>query len=140
MEVAIVLAWLYSTLSLDPPLQGYASGGVWRAEAPPSTAAPYVIIEFQPSRSKDKMVFGGTRVYSDLFFQVFAAGPAKDGQTVVNAAGRIDQLLTVPQQTAITGGTILASFRVSPLQSDYLIDGEMWSNFGGEYRIMAKAS
>jgi hypothetical protein len=139
-EVALILEWLYSTLSGDSTLSGYAPGGVWRAEAPPSTTPPYVIMTYQPGQSHDEIVFGGARAYSDLHFEVICAGPAKVTQTVANAAARIDTLISVATQTSITGGTILASFRTQPSESDVIIDGEMWTNIGGMYRVMVKAS
>lgn len=139
-EVALALGWIVPTLSDDTPLQGYAPGGVWRAEAPPGTAVPYIIVVFKQPQSKDKIAFSGVRVYSDLYFDVFAAGPAADGQQIANAAARIDTLLTVPQQTAITGGTLMASYRTSPIQSDIILDGVVFTNFGGEYRVMCKSS
>lgn len=138
-EVYLSFQWLYATLSGDATLQGYAPGGVWRAEAPPSTATPYVIIAHQPSSGGDKIVFGGARAYSDMLFQVFAAGPAKSTQAIANAAARIDSLITTTQ-IAVTGGTIMASFRAQPVEEDPLIDGELWSNLGGVYQIMAKGS
>lgn len=139
-EVALALGWIVPTLSADTPLQGYAPGGIWRAEAPPGTAVPYVVVMHKQPQSKDEIAFGGVRVYSDLYFDVFAAGPAADGQQIANAAARIDQLLTVPNQTAITGGTLIASYRTSPIESDVILDGSTWSNFGGEYRVMCKSS
>lgn len=139
-EVALALSWMVSTLSNDTTLQGYAPGGIWRAEAPPSTATPYVIVMFQPNNSKDEPVFGGGRAYSDLYFHIFAAGPAKVTQAIANAAARIDSLLTTAQPIAVTGGTIIASYRNAPIESDVIIDGETWSNFGGEYRVMCKSS
>lgn len=139
-EVAVALSWLYSTLAQDTTLSGYAPGGVWRAEAPDGTTPPYTIITYQPQQSRDEVVFGGGRAYSDLFFEVCTAGPANVTQTIANAATRIDTLLTVAQQTAITGGTLLASFRSAPVEGDPLINGEVWTNMGGVYRIMIKAS
>lgn len=139
-EVALALGWIVSTLSADTPLQGYAPGGTWRAEAPPGTAVPYTVVMFQTQQSKDALVFGGARAYSDLCFHVFAVGPASNGQTIANAATRIDQLLTVSQPTAITGGTIIASYRTTPIESDVILDGAVFTNIGGEYRVMCKSS
>lgn len=139
-EIALALGWIVSTLSADIPLQGYAPGGVWRAEAPPGTATPYVIIAHQPGQSKDEIVFGGARAYSDLCFQVIATGPAANGETIANAAVRIDSLLTVSQSTAVTGGTIITSYRTQPVEADTIINGETWTDMGGIYRIMCKGS
>jgi hypothetical protein len=93
-----------------------------------------------PSSSRDEQVFGGGRAFSDLQFHVFTAGLAATGQQIANAAARIDTLLTIDQQTAVTGGMIIASYRISPIESDVIIDGEVWTNMGGIYRIMCKSS
>lgn len=140
-EVAVALTWLYSTLSADMQMQEeLAPGGVWRTEAPPSTASPYVILTFQPQQSRDEIVFGRVRAFSEMFFEVCAAGPAKITQATASAADRIDDLLTVDQQTAISGGTLMSSYRTQPFEADFLIEGEAWTNIGGVYLIRIKAS
>ncbi len=139
-EVDISYQWIQATLTGDSTLAGYIPGGVWRAEAPSGTTAPYVAITYQPNQSKDEIVFGGVRAYSDLYFEVVAAGPATTLQNIASAAGRIDTLLTVTQQTSITGGTILASYRAQPSEADPLINGQVWNYTGGVYRVMIKAS
>jgi len=137
-EMSIALAWLKSTLAGDGVLSGYAPGGVSRTFAQPGVATPYVVMQYQSGT--DYPVFGGARAYSDLYFEIMAVGPAKNTQSIVNAASRINTLLTVTQSTAVTGGTIAASFRTQPMESDPLVDGEQWTSIGGMYRIMAKAS
>lgn len=139
-EIDIAYQWIQATLANDTTLQGYAPGGVWRAEAETNTTAPYVTITYQPGQNRDEIAFGGVRVYSELYFEVCAAGPAKNLPGIVNAATRIDGLLTVSQQTAITGGTILASYRTQPVETNPLIDGVRWNSNGGVYRVMVKAS
>lgn len=138
-EVVVGLAWLYETLFNDATLQGYAPGGVWRTEAPPATPAPYVIMLYQENPSKDAQAFGG-RVYSNMVWQVLAVGPSSDTTGIANAANRIDTLITVTQVTAIPNGTLIGSFRLKPLLADLLINGEAWTNIGGEYRMFLKAS
>lgn len=140
VEVDIAYQWMQSTLASDATLQGVAPGGVWRAEAPDGTSAPYVTITYQPHQSKDVIAFGGARAYSDLCFEVCAAGPASVLSSIVSAAARIDTLLTVSQQTAITGGVLSASYRSAPVEEDPLIAGIRWNATGGAYRIMIKAS
>lgn len=139
-EVDVAFQWIQATLVGDTPLQGYAPGGVYRAEAPNATPAPYVTVTYLPQQSKDEYAFKGVRVYSDLYFEVCAAGPAANLSGIASAAAQIDTLLTVPQQTPITGGTLLASFRAQAFETDPLIDGERWNATGGVYRIMIKAS
>lgn len=138
-EVALALSWIISTLD-DATLQGYAPGGVWRAEAPPGTALPYAIATYQPQLSKDELAFGGVRVYSDLYFHIIATGLASSDETIASAAARIDELLPVSQPTAVTGGTIITCYRTSPITVDTVIAGEQWTDMGGVYRIMCKSS
>ncbi len=139
-EVDLAFQWIQATLTGDSALAGYAPGNVWRADAPAGTPMPYVAVTYQPQPSKDEIAFGGIRVYSDLYFEVCAAGQATFLQNIVSAAGRIDTLLTIAQQTSITGGTLLASYRTAPSESDPLINGQIWNYTGGIYRIMLKAS
>lgn len=137
-EITLGFEWLYSVLSTDSTLQGYAPGGVYRSLAPPSTASPYVILIYQAGT--DAVNFGGGRAYASMIYQVKAVGPASNTAGIMNAAARADGLITTGAQVSITGGTILSSFREQPLQIDELVNGEQWSNFGGLYRILVKAS
>lgn len=139
-EIDIAYQWIQATLALDTTLSGYAPGGVWRAEAETNTTAPYVTITYQPGMGRDEIAFGGVRVYSDLYFEACAAGPASVLANIASASARIDVLLTVAQQTAITGGILLASYRTHPVASDPLIDATRWNSNGGVYRVMIKAS
>lgn len=139
-EMDIAYQWIQATLAGDATLQADAPGGVWRAEAESNTPSPYVAITYLPQQSRDEIAFGAVRVFSDLFFDVCAAGPASVLASIASAAAQIDTLLTVAQQTAITGGTILSSYRTQPSESDPLIDGTRWNYTGGVYRVRIKAS
>lgn len=139
-EMDIAYQWMQATLSGDLTLQGYAPGGVWRAEAQDGSTPPYITITFQPQQSKDEYAFGGVRAYSELYFEVLVAGPVANLQNISSAATRIDTLLTVSQQTSITGGTLMKSIRDQPMGTDPLIDGERWNATGGVYCLMLKAS
>ncbi len=138
-EVALAFAWLTSTLSGDAPLQGYAPGGVSRTFAQPKASTPYVVMSYQ-NNGVDHPVFGGANAFSDLPFEVLVVGPASNTQALMDAAARVKELLTVVQQTAVTGGTIISSHRTQPMESDPLVDGEQWTGIGGIYLIRAKAS
>lgn len=94
---------------------------------------------YKPQQGKDALVFGG-RAYAELYFDVFAAGPGADDTTIANAAAQIDSLLFVEQPTAVTGGTIISSYRTSPIESDMLITGEVWTNIGNEQCVRCKSS
>lgn len=139
-EIALGFEWLYSTLSADTTLAGFAPGGVWRALAPPGTATPFVVLVHQAGT--DAVTMNGFRMLDDLLFQVKAVGPANITATVASAAERIDILLGGPPGTPASGATadnlgqVLACYRQSPLQLDELVSGELWTNMGGLYRMI----
>lgn len=137
-ESALALTWMESTLSGDATLQGLAPGGVLQTFALPGTTAPYTLVKYVSGN--DHVIFGGGRAYSEMRFHAFVTGPFSALSTIQSAAARIDTLLTVATQTAVTGGTIIASFRDQPINQDEYVDGQKWSSIGGEYCIMAKSS
>lgn len=137
-EVALVFSWLESTLSGDTTLQGLAPGGVFQTFQMPGTTTPYMLVKFVSGN--DYVVFGGSRSYADMRFRVMVVGPIAGQQALWNAAARIDTLITVGQQTAVTGGIIMASFQDQPVSEDSWVDSAKWDIAGGEYRIMAKGS
>lgn len=94
---------------------------------------------YKPQQSKDVLVFRG-RAYTELYFDVFAAGPGAADATIANAAARIDSLLFIEQPTAVTGGTIISSYRTSPVEADMLITGEVWTNIGNEQCVRCKST
>lgn len=139
-EAMLAYGWIYSTLNADPTIQSLATGGIWRGEAPDNTAMPYIIVLHNTGQSRDGTVFGGGRAFTDMTFQVFGVGPAKLTNTVSSIASRIDTLITTAQPVNVANGTIIASFRAMPLEADPLINGEVQTNIGGEYRIFAKST
>lgn len=141
----MVLDWMYTTLASDTQLQGLAPGGVWRSEVPTGTdtaptPVPYVVVTYQPHQSQDVIAFQAVRAYSELYFEVVIVGPVTDWSTLTLGAARIDTLLTIGQQTAVTGGTISAGYRTQPIEVDPLVAGEIQTNTGGVYKFMAKAT
>jgi len=129
--------WLYTTLSNDSTLTGYAPGGVWRGLAPPGTVTPYVVLVFQAG--VDVITANAFRIMDDLLFQVKAVGPGNESAAIVNAASRVDALIgSPPTSGAVTGGTILSCNRQSPFQLDELVNGELWMNMGGMYRLIVE--
>jgi hypothetical protein len=136
-EVELALTWIESTLSGDVTLQGLAPGGVFQTFQLPGITTPYVIVKHIGGATAPK--FGGI-AYADMHFQVVAAGPIASIQNVRNAASRITTLLTVTSQTAVTGGTIMASYPDQTVSEDEWVDSAKWNTTGNEYRVMAKAS
>lgn len=132
-ETAIALEWLMSTLTGDNALTPLATGGVHRAMASPGTVPPYVIVAFQAG--VDVLSANAFRLMDNLLYQVKVVGPASMTATLLSAAAEIDALLKLASGTA-TGGLILSCYRESPLQLDELVNGELWSNVGGLYRLL----
>ena len=142
-EVALGFAWMLSVLSADSAYSAATPGGTWRAlipaeATPPLSAPPYGVLIHQSGM--DTVVFGGARAYANMLFQAKVVGPASGSAALESAAARMDTLLTISGQVAVTGGTILACYRFQPLQLDELVDGEEWMNIGGLYRLMAKSA
>lgn len=136
-EIMLGFEYLQSTLSGDATLASYAPGGVWRSLAPPSSAAPFVIVSHQAS--VDKLTMNAIRLWSEVVYQVKAVGPGNAAMIaqLVSAAAEIDALLKRPPVTTTTDGKggILACYREQALELDELVDGELWTNIGGLYRL-----
>ena len=133
VAVSVGLGWLYSTLSGDSTLLGYAPGGVWRYIAPTGTATPYIIL--QPQSPNDKITMNAIRIFSDDAFQVKAVAPETQFQAMINASNRIDTLINNKPVTTITGGTLLACFRERELEYNEIVNGALWQHMGGLYRL-----
>lgn len=131
-ESGIAFEFLMSVLSNDATLGSYVPGGVWRSMAPPSTTPPYVIISLQSGA--DTLTAQVVRLMSQILYQVRVVGPVGMTATLFSAAQEIDNLLARTSGTA-TGGQVLACWRESPLQLDELVNGELWTNIGGLYRL-----
>lgn len=142
-ESLLGYAFLSSTLSSDTALQGYAPGGVHRGLAPSGAAAPFVIMVHQAG--SDSVTMNGFRMLVESLYQVKVVGPASLTTTLALAAARIDRLLGSPPGVpasgavvvnGVTEGQVLACYRQAPLALDELVNGEVWSNFGGLYRML----
>lgn len=138
-ETALGYQWLYSTLSSDSTLAALAVGGCWRAMAPPTiTTYPYVVFALQSA--KDSVTMNAFRLLSEQLFQVKAVGPGSLSAAIAGAAQRIDQLLSSPSSGSTSGGVILSSYRESPFEVNELVNGELWWNLGGLYRLLIEQS
>lgn len=131
-EIALGFSWLYAVLNGDATLMSEAVGGVWRGLAPPSTAVPFVMMAHQAGA--DKISMNAFRFFSEVMYQVKCVGPASMTATIALAAERIDILLGNATGTT-TGGAILYCYREQPLFLDEIVNGEVWSNIGGLYKL-----
>lgn len=143
-EVMLGFLWLESVLSADSTLSGLAPGGVWRALAPSGTAVPFVVMVHQAG--SDVVTMNGFRVMDELLYQVkvVGLGNSRSIATLAQAAAQIDKLLGGPPSlpasgavvvNSVTAGQVLACYRQSPFQLDELVDGELWTDLGGLYRL-----
>jgi hypothetical protein len=133
-EITMAFQFLVSTLKNDATLANeLAPGGVHRGMAPPQTATPFVIVAFQSGA--DTLTGNAVRLISRTTFQAKAVGPASVTTTIAQAADRIDTLLKLVRNASTTGGVILDCYRASPLQLDELVNGELWTNWGGLYNL-----
>jgi hypothetical protein len=124
---------LYGVLSADSTLMGYLSGGLWEVYAPPGTTTPYALLACQSATD----VNGATasRMLTTLVYQVKIVGPAQVESTLRTAYIRADGLLQ-PSGRALsnTNGT-LACFRQQTFSLGELVNGALWLNVGGFYRV-----
>ena len=132
MEQATGFKWLSSMLSSDTQLLAAAPGGVWRDLAPPDTATPYMIVSLQAGQ--DVLTANAFRLFVYGVYQIKAVGPGNNYSGIVTAASRVDALLGRTSGTT-TNGIILACYRETPLAVSEIVDGELWNNLGGFYRI-----
>jgi hypothetical protein len=131
-EGAEAYEFLYTKLSGDSTLAGYATGGVWPDMAPPGTATPFVV--FQLQSETDTLTMNVFRLLSRVVFQVKAVGPVNQRATLRNAANRIDVLLGRTNGTT-TNAIIEACYRDGVLNLAEIVDGALWSSIGGFYRL-----
>ncbi|MBF6592649.1 MAG: DUF3168 domain-containing protein [Ktedonobacterales bacterium] len=141
-ETTVAFTWLYSVLSGDATLAGYAPGGVWRGEAPDGTTAPWVVFDQQSNVDVNNAT--GYRAMTNGLYQVRVVGPQSAQAAIAAAAARVDALLVpggAPTRNASVsgGGVILACFRDSQLATTEVVSGSagdtIWRNLGGIYRI-----
>lgn len=134
-ETLHVYTWLYNTLHGDATLLTYVTG-VYAGTAPDGAVDPYVVYNWQGGA--DVMVANGRRVMNNSLYQVKVVGQASTNiAKITSAADRIDTLLQRASGT-VSGGTILFCERQYPLIVDNVVNGVLWTNVGGLYRIFAQ--
>jgi len=133
-EAAIGFTWLYSTLSSDLQLTALAPGGVWRGLAPPESQTPFIVMSLQSGLDVTSM--NAFRILVECTYLVKVVGPASETTTIMSAADRLDALIGSPPTSGTTSdGAVLASYRESPISIQELVNGELFENAGGLYRL-----
>lgn len=136
-ELTRVAEWLYGILSADATLTSLAPGGVFRGVATVGTATPYVVFSYQGGA--DIVSATGYRLGVNSLWIVKAVGPAASTLTLQSAADRIETLLGHKSGT-VTGAIIAACIRQDGVFDDEVVNGALWTNCGGRYRIWAEAN
>lgn len=145
--VSVGYALLYNTLAGDATFIGYLSAGaasIFQVMAPPSAPpapgsppspapAPYALLNYQSGQ--DVLSATATRVLATLLFQVKLVGPAATAATLRAAYARADALLMPGGQPLRNAGGTLALYREQPLAIGELVNGVLWLNYGGLYRV-----
>src|SRR5258708_4820040 len=121
-EAVLGLMFLSAILQGDSTLAALAPGGVWRGDADPGVATPFVVIALQ-APGTDALTVTGVRPLSHLLFQAKVVGPAKNTQAIADAASQLDALLGGNQglrNQSVTGGFIGSCYRDGMILLDEL--------------------
>lgn len=126
-------ALLYGVLSGDATLMGYLAGGIHQVLAPPGVSPDWLLLINQSAT--DVNATTAARIMTTALFQVKVVGPAQDENTLRTAYKRADALLQpAGRALANTSGT-LACFREQTFSVGELVNGALWLNIGGLYRV-----
>lgn len=123
---------LYATLASDTTFMGLVSG-VYQVMAPVGSTPDYCLLINQSGQ--DVLSSVATRIMSTLLFQVKVVGPAQDAANLRAAFARADALLQPNGQPLRNAGGTLACYREQPLSVGELVNGALWLNYGGLYRV-----
>jgi hypothetical protein len=138
-------------MSLYEPLGGFdfiftrlnplATGGAFVGIAPPDAATPYTVYSLQAGA--DLMVINGIRVWNDGLYLVKACGPVDESAAVYALAASNDAALHRQQNVSVESGAgvMLACVREQTVvYSETVVNGGVWLNAGGLYRVYVQAS
>lgn len=142
-EAMLGFAFIYGLLAPDVTLQSLAPGGVFRDEADPGTATPFVIMSLQSPGQDTTTNVGVHRLLSLPLYQIKAVGPASITAQLEQIYERMEALLGGKdglKNQSVTGGFIAALYRESPLVMGEIVNGEKWQNIGGLYRLEIEVS
>jgi len=134
-ETARVRAWIYTTLTTDPTLQGLIATRAFYAVAPAGSQFPYVIFQMI-SPGNDLIALGAARIWANPLFRVKAVTKGGSTGAIEPIDNRIDALLHA-KSGQVTNGVIWECVRERPYEQPEITDGTLYQNLGGDYRIKA---
>ena len=125
-------ALLYGVLSGDATFMA-AVTGLYQVMAPTQATPDYALLIHQSAT--DVNAATASRIMTTLVYQVKFVGPAQDEANLRTAYKRADALLQ-PNGLALrnVSGT-LACFREQTFSVGELVNGALWLNIGGLYRV-----
>lgn len=130
--ISVGYALLYSTLTNDATFMGYVTG-VHQVMAPPGSQPDYALLIQQSGQ--DVLSAVATRIMTHLLYQVKIVGPASDAANLHAAYERADELLMPNGQPLRNAGGTLALYREQTLSVGEIVNGVLWLNYGGLYRV-----
>ena len=125
-------ALLYGALHGDATFLSYVTG-VYQVMAPPQSTPDYCLLIAQSAT--DTNTATATRVLTRLLYQVKVVGPAQDEANLRTAYARADALLQPSGQALRNTSGTLACFREQTFSVGELVNGALWLNIGGLYRV-----
>lgn len=135
-EHTVTATWLYTTLSGDATLASLVSTRIYDTVAPQGATLPYIIFHHQGGHDV-RGATEATRIMSSDLYLVKMIAQSNSFTPVDTGEARIDALLHRKFGTA-AGGTVVASYREQQHLSKYMIDGVMFVEKGGIYRILTQ--
>lgn len=130
---------IYQRLIGDPQLAADIGTRVYPDIAPAGAVYPYIVITFVSGTDLNVLNCGGSRVWSDLLWQVEVWSRTNDLAVIAQRTARVDAVLH-GAAGVITGapyasGTVWSCVREQPLMLPPEIDGDViYRRGGGEYR------
>lgn len=125
---------IYSRLSGDATLTGFAPGGVWHGVAP-STASGVVVVYSLVSAADDYTL--GRRATVTERFQIKAVAPGPSAAPAWSAAERVEALLT-DQAFMLDGASLMMCRREQVISFTEQDGGEQYQHAGGIYQFMVQ--
>ena len=134
---AYVLQQLAAKATALNAISAGLSGRIYADLAPAGTAYPAIVYQTL-SPPRDVRGVGSHRLMVDTIYVVKAIAQCDSYAPLGPVAKVIDEAMTAPEGSAISGGLVLASVRDSAFQMVETTEGTQYRYLGGQYRIQAQ--
>lgn len=126
-------ALLYGVLSADATFMASITG-IYQVMAPPAVTPNYCLLISQ-GNATDTNTGTGVRELSSVIYQVKLVGPQTAESALRSAYVRADGLLTPGGGPLRNTSGTLACERTGTFNQGELVNGLLWLNIGGLYRV-----